>query len=117
PYSTGVATLMTLRNSAGASVASLVQLANRRLAVRDDVSGGLYSSPTRLAPAQFQTLQLRARLQGGHTAVQAYRNGVRIGSLGINVANVLPFSSIQVGNGTPGRSFDVVFDDVNVTGT
>jgi hypothetical protein len=106
--------LLKFRSASDASILSLGINSLGQLSYRNDVAGASVTSTTVVANGVWQTLQVHVRIAGTASLIEVWYNGApvsiltRTESFGSN-----PVGRLQLGENTPGLTYDIAFDDVN----
>src|SRR5215213_8183604 len=105
--------LLKFRTAANASMVSLSVNNLGKLSYRNDVAGLSVNSPIAVNKGVWQTLQVHVRIAGTGSQIEVWYNDIpvtalsRIDSLGTN-----PVGILQLGENTPGLTYDIAFDEV-----
>ncbi|MGH8859617.1 MAG: hypothetical protein ACRDVG_00020, partial [Jatrophihabitantaceae bacterium] len=107
----GQVNLLRLRTSAGGSIAFLYVNTSGKLGLHIDGNPSTEIVSGVLPGTGWHTLQLHADITGGNTEV--WLDGTKVSALSLSGVNlgVAPVGAMQIGDATPARTYDVVFDD------
>ncbi|MDA8262748.1 MAG: fibronectin type III domain-containing protein [Actinomycetota bacterium] len=110
------ANLFGLRSSTGASMVNIYLSPTGKLAVRNNVGGVTATSATQVTAGAWHlvTLDVSMTLSGG--AITAYLDGAPVAGLALTSQDLgsSPITTLQLGDTSSGRTFDIYFDDVAV---
>jgi hypothetical protein len=110
--------LSRLRSATGSHQLGLYVSQTGRLSYRNSVTSVNNISSTTVSNDVWHDVQVRVRVAGDSIEIEVWFNGVRISEL----SRVEPFGTVlpgrfQLGDDSTGRIYDVVFDDLVVSGS
>ncbi len=110
------ANLFGLRSSSGASMVNIYLSPTGKLAVRNNVGGVTATSATPLTTGTWHLVALEVSMSAGGGAVKAYLDGSPVAGLALSSQELglSPITTLQLGDTSSGRTFDIYFDDVAV---
>ncbi|MDA8372667.1 MAG: fibronectin type III domain-containing protein [Actinomycetota bacterium] len=110
------ANLFGLRSSSGASMVNIYLSPTGKLAVRNNVGGVTATSATPLTTGAWHLVALEVSMSPGGGAVNAYLDGAPVAGLALTSQELgsSPITTLQLGDTSSGRTFDIYFDDVAV---
>ena len=87
-----------------------------KLAVRNNVGGVTATSATPLTTGAWHLVALEVSMSPGGGAVNAYLDGAPVAGLALTSQELgsSPITTLQLGDTSSGRTFDIYFDDVAV---
>ena len=104
------------RTATGFSISRIYIDSQGRLDLRNDVAGTSTVGPA--VSAGWHSVELHLVVNGTSSAIEVWLDGVAVGALTTQAANLgsVGVGQIQLGENQTGRSYDIAFDDV-VVGT
>jgi len=111
------ANLIGFRGSNGGSIINLYLSQTGKLALRNNVGGVTTTSTTGIATGSWHQVVLHTLINGSSGAVDVTLDGVAVPGLSLTTQDLglNPITSLQLGDNTAGRTYDIDFDDVSVT--
>lgn len=110
--SSGTARIPRLARSTGGGIVSLRVAANGTVSIRNDVSGTVTTSTTKMSKASWHEVQVHARVGSG-SLVETWIDGVRIAALSFSTSlGTNPVGRVQVGSQSS-VTMDAAYDDVS----
>jgi hypothetical protein len=102
---------------AATSIADIYLSPTGKLAVRNNVAGVSTVSTTVMPTGGWHLLTLHALVNGSNSNVDVSLDGTQVPGLVLTGQNLgtNPITTLQLGDSTPGRGYDVAFDDVGVS--
>jgi chitodextrinase len=113
------ANLIGFRGSNGGSIINLYLSQTGKLALRNNAGGVTTTSATAVATGGWHTVVLHVIVNGAASSVDVSLDGATVPDLALAGQNfgTNPITSLQLGETTTGRTYDIAFDDVTVTQT
>ena len=112
--SSGTTRLLRMRTAAGGGLVSLRISTSGKLTIRNDVTGTVPASSTKMTKGAWHELQLHVLVNGASSAIEVWLDAVRISGLSFTTSlGTTPVGRVQVGNNSS-ATMDVVYDDVIV---
>ena len=112
--SSGTVRFLRLLKSGGGGIASLRLAANGTLSIRNDVSGTIKTSVTKMSMGAWHEVQVHARIAGNGSMIEVWLDGARIADLSTTTSlGTKPVARVQLGSETA-VTMDAAFDDVVV---
>jgi hypothetical protein len=111
------ANLIGFRGSNGGSIVNLYLSQTGKLSLRGNVGGGFTAtSATAMPTGSWHRVVLHAIINGTSSSVDVSLDGVAVTDLTLTGQNLgtSPMSSLQLGETTSGRTYDIDFDDAAV---
>jgi glucose/arabinose dehydrogenase len=106
-------TLLGLRTSTGAALASVNATAAGKLTLYSGVAAKTITSTTSISKGVWHELELHGRIAGAASTVDVWLDGVPVAALSKTLSlGVAPIGQVRLGEQNTGRSFDVAFDEV-----
>nr|BAL55188.1 OmpA domain-containing protein [uncultured prokaryote] len=105
--------LLKFRNTSGGSVGGVYLSSNGRLGFRNDVIGKSSITSTLVTPGTWHTVQVHI-VTGNSGLVEVWYDSTRILQLTQDLG-ISPIGSIQLGENSSGRTFDIRFDNLKAT--
>jgi fibronectin type 3 domain-containing protein len=103
--------LLRYRTGTGGPLVRLFMTGTRKLGVRNDITGASVTSTAGVPEGAWQTLQLRARVDGDASRVEVSLNGARVDALTrTDSLGTTPIGRIQLGDDGTGKLYDLAFD-------
>jgi hypothetical protein len=101
---------------AATSIADIYLSPTGKLAVRNNVGGVSTVSTTVMPTGGWHLLTLHALVNGSNSNVDVSLDGAQVPGLVLTGQNLgtSPITTLQLGDSTSGRSYDIAFDDVGV---
>ena len=107
--------LQKFRTGTGSSLFGLSVGSTGLLGYRNDVVGQSKTSSTVVTTGAWHEVQVRLRVDGANGQTEVWLDGARIDALSNTESlGTSPIGRVQVGENSPGRTFDVAFDDIVV---
>ena len=112
----GSANLFGVRSSTGASVVNIYLSPTGKLAIRNNIGGVTAISGTPVTTGVWHLVALDLSMDPSGGTIQAYLDGNLVAGLDLGSQNLgsSPMTTLQLGDTSSGRTFDVYFDDVAV---
>ena len=105
--------LMKFRTSNNVSVLSVSVNNLGNLSYRNDITGRSLNSTVSVARGSWQTLQVHVQIADAASKVEIWYNDVLVATLSGNESlGTNPIGILQLGENTPGLTYDITFDDV-----
>ncbi len=105
--------LAKLRTESGGSIMGLYVSQTGRLGYRNDFAGDSKTSTVSVSPNEWHSAQIHVRIEGATGLVEVWLDGRRIDTLsGTASLGEALVGQIQLGDNLPGKSFDVLYDEV-----
>lgn len=113
------ASLFGFRGSNGGSIINLYLSQTAKLALRNNVGGVTTTSTTALPAGSWHQLVLHVTVSGTAGTVDVSLDGTQVADLSLTGQNLgsNPITTLQLGDNTGGRTYDIDFDDIAVTQT
>jgi hypothetical protein len=109
--------LLKLRTADNDSILGVYLSNTGKLAYRSDISDDTVVSQFDVAPKQWHTLTVTVHIAGAESLVSITIDGALVAGLnGPASLGQTPIGRIQLGENVMGQTFDVIFDDLVVTG-
>jgi hypothetical protein len=109
-------TLLSVRTLGGAALVSVNANASGKLTIYSGVAGRTITSGTVIPRGSWVNLELRVTVAGTSSRVEVLLEGVPVSSLSVTLPlGTTPVGQVRLGEQNAGRSFDMAFDDVNVS--
>jgi hypothetical protein len=107
-----------LRTSTGTAIEELYLSPGRLLGLRNDVTGVSTNSAITVPAGSWHDVRLHVIVSGTASTVEVLFDGVVVPALGSTTANLgsVPVGRVQLGENLTGRTADLAFDTVTVTG-
>jgi chitodextrinase len=111
------ANLIGFRGSNGGSIINLYLSQTGKLALRNNVGGVTTTSATSMPSGSWHQVVLHAVINGTSGSVDVSLDGTALTDLSLTGQNLgtNPITSLQLGDNTAGRTYDIDFDDISVT--
>jgi chitodextrinase len=111
------ANLIGFRASNGGSIVNLYLSQTGKLALRNNVGGVTTTSVTSVPSGGWHQVILHALINGSSGEVDVALDGTPVSDLSLTGQNLgtNPITSLQLGDNTAGRTYDIDFDDIAVT--
>jgi chitodextrinase len=111
------ANVIGFRGSNGGSIVNLYLSQTGKLALRNNVGGVTSTSVTSMASGGWHQVILHALINGTSGEVDVALDGTPVSDLSLTGQNLgtNPITSLQLGDNTAGRTYDIDFDDISVT--
>jgi chitodextrinase len=111
------ANLIGFRGSNGGSIINLYLSQTGKLALRNNVGGVTTTSTTGIPTGSWHQVVLHTLINGTSGSVDVSLDGTAVAGLSLTSQDlgVNPITSLQLGDNTAGRTYDIDFDDVSVT--
>ncbi|MDQ1700617.1 MAG: large repetitive protein, partial [Frankiaceae bacterium] len=110
--------LMRFRNSAPnpANLVSVMRSVNGKITVRNETTAATTTSATAVLPTgSWHTIQAHVVVNGTASQVETWFDGVKVSDLSFTLSlGTIPIGSIDLGEFTKGRTYDVALDEVAV---
>jgi hypothetical protein len=107
-----------LRTSANASILGMYISSTGKLGYRNDVAAASHTSTVAPSLGVWHTLETHLTINGASGLVETWLDGVRVDALcrteNLGTSGV---GVVQIGDTSSGRTFDIVFDDVEANDT
>ncbi len=108
--------LMKFRTAANASILSVSVNNLGRLSYRNDVAGTSVNSIVMVSQGMWQSLVVHLKIAGNASQIEVWYNGIIINAMSNTDAfGATPVGRIQLGENTPGLTYDIAFDDISAT--
>jgi hypothetical protein len=102
--------------TASSSILGVYLSSTGKLSYRNDVAAVSRTSSTTVASGGWHELQVRVQIAGASSAVTTWLDGAVVGALTRSESlGTTPIGVVQLGENATGRTFDVAFDDVEVS--
>jgi len=113
------ANLIGFRGSNGGSIINLYLSQTGKLALRNNVGGVTTTSTTAMPTSGWHKLVLHVIVNGAASSADVSLDGATVPDLALAGQNfgTNPITSLQLGETTTGRTYDIALDDVTVTQT
>ena len=113
------ANLVGFRSSSGASIMNLYLSPTGKLALRNNIGGVTTTSTTGLATGGWHQVVLHVIVNGTASSVDVSLDGTPVSDLSLTGQSMGTnlITSLQLGDTTTGRTYDIDFDDVAVSQT
>jgi len=113
------ANLIGFRGSNGGSIINLYLSQTGKLALRNNAGGVTTTSATAMPTGGWHRAVLHVIVNGAASSVDVSLDGATVPDLALAGQNfgTNPITSLQLGETTTGRTYDIAFDDVTVTQT
>jgi fibronectin type 3 domain-containing protein len=113
------ANLIGFRGSNGGSIINLYLSQTGKLALRNNAGGVTTTGATAMPTGGWHKVVLHVIVTGAASSVDVSLDGATVPGLALAGQNfgTNPITSLQLGETTTGRTYDVAFDDVTVTQT
>jgi glucose/arabinose dehydrogenase len=109
--------LAKLRTAAGGPVLAVYRGSSGRLGVINETGPASRTSAAAVSAGAWHLLRVRARVNGASGQTQVFLDGAELAELGRTESlGTTPIGRVQLGDNQSGRTYDVAFDDVEVTG-
>jgi fibronectin type 3 domain-containing protein len=111
------ANLIGFRGSNGGSIINLYISQTGKLALRNNVGGVTTTSATAMPNGSWHQVLLHVTINGSSGSVDVALDGSPVSDLSLTGQNLgsNPITTLQLGDNTGGRTYDIDFDDVAVT--
>ncbi|MDT4947030.1 MAG: large repetitive protein, partial [Pseudonocardiales bacterium] len=110
--------LMRFRNSAPnpANLLSVMRSVNGKITVRNETTAATTTSATAVLPTgSWHTIQAHVVINGASSQVETWFDGVKVSDLSFTLSlGTTAIGSIDLGEFTKGRTYDVAFDEVAI---
>ena len=104
---------MKFRTATDASILSVSINNVGGLSYRNDIAGTSVNSSVIVAKGTWQTLQVHVLIAGTSSQIQVWYNDALVSALSRTDAfGSTPIGRLQLGENTPGLTYDIAFDDV-----
>ena len=109
---------LKLRTATGAALAEVFITPTRVLGLRNDVTAVATNSTTLMTTGTWHTITLHAIIAGTTSTIDVTYDGTALTTLGSTTANLgtAPIGRIQIGENVTGRTADLSYDTITVTG-
>jgi chitodextrinase len=113
------ANLIGFRGSNGGSIINLYLSQTGKLALRNNVGSVTTTSATGMPSGGWHQVVLHVIINGGSGSVDVSLDGTPVSDLSLTSQNLgtNPITSLQMGDNTGGRTYDIDFDDISVSQT
>jgi chitodextrinase len=113
------ASLIGFRGSNGGSIVSLYLSQTGKLALRNNVGSVTTTSATSMPAGGWHQVVLHVTIDGSSGSVDVSLDGTPVSDLSLTGQNLgsNPITSLQLGDNTGGRTYDIDFDDISVSQT
>jgi hypothetical protein len=112
--SSGTVRFLRLLKSGGGGIASLRLASNGTLSIRNDVSGTIETSVTKMSKGVWHEVQVHARVAGNGSMIEVWLDGSRIADLSTTTSlGTKPVARVQLGS-EAAVTMDAAYDDVVV---
>jgi chitodextrinase len=110
------ANLIGFRGSNGGSIINLYLSQTGKLALRNNVSGVTTTSTASMPSGSWHQVVLHALVNGSSGSVDVSLDGTAVSGLSLTGQNLgtNPITSLQLGDNTGARTYDIDFDDISV---
>ena len=111
------ANLIGVRGSNGGSIINLYLSQTGKLALRNNVGSVTTTSATSMPAGSWHQVVLHATINGTAGSVDVSLDGTPVTDLSLTGQNLgsNPITSLQLGDNTAGRTYDIDFDDISVS--
>jgi hypothetical protein len=107
--------LMRFRTSSGTSLLGVYVTSAGKLAYRNDIGGGSFTSNTNITYGVWHDLQVYVVINGSNGQTETWFDGVRIDALSKTESlGSTPVRRVQMGENSTGRIYNIAFDNVIV---
>ena len=112
----GSANLFGLKSSSGASMVNVYLSPTGKLAVRNNIGGVTATSATAVRTGAWHLVALEVSMNPSGGVIDAYLDGGQVAGLSLTSQDLgsSPITTLQLGDTSSGRTFDLYFDDVAV---
>jgi Glycosyl hydrolase family 26 len=108
--------LLRFRTAGSVGIVSLYVTGNGYVGLYNDTTGQSYVSFQPVSLGTWHWVELHARVAGAGSLVEVWFNGIRLPVLSLTVdLGTTAIKQVQIGDHATGRTYDVYFDDVNVS--
>jgi hypothetical protein len=109
--------LLKFRTATGTAIGGVYLSSTGALAVRNDVSAVSTSSQTVVSRGVWHTVKMHVIIGGAAGSLtEVWLDGARVAALTTgNSLGTTPVGRVQLGENSTGRTYDVVFDNIEVT--
>jgi Calcineurin-like phosphoesterase len=109
---------LKLRTATGTALAEVFITPSRVLGLRNDVTAAATNSTTIVTTGTWHTVTLHAIIAGTTSTLDVTYDGTPLATLGSTTANLgtIPIGRIQIGENLTGRTADLSYDTITVTG-
>ena len=113
------ANLIGFRASSGGSIINLYLSQTGKLALRNNVGSVTTTSATGMPSGSWHQVVLHVIINGSSGSADVSLDGTPVSDLSLTGQNLgtNPVTSLQMGDNTAGRTYDVDFDDISVSQT
>ncbi len=110
---------LKVRTTTGTAIAELYITPTRILGLRNDVTGIATNSPNTVTTGVWHDVRLHIIVNGTASTTEVLFDGATVPALTSNAANLgtTAVGRVQIGENVPGRTADLGFDTVTVTGS
>ena len=112
---TSTVNLIGDRTATGASISRIYIDSQGRIGLRNDVAGTSMVGPS-VTMGAWHSVELHVVVNGASSTIEVWLDGVAVGALTTQTANLgsVGVGQVQLGENQTGRSYDIAFDDVVV---
>ena len=110
------ASIVHFVNTSGAQIGHVYEDSAHKIGFKNDVSGAATLSTTTMTTGAWHSVELHLKIGSTTGVVDVYLDGTAIGSLSLTGQNLgsTNIGGVWVGDNQSGRTFDLLFDDVEV---
>ena len=115
---TSAVNFLKIRTASGTALAEVFITPSGVLGLRNDVTGVAVNSTKVVSTGTWHTITLRAVIAGTASTTEVTFDGVTVAALGSSTADLgtTPIGRVQIGENVAGRTADLSYDTVTVSG-